>query len=252
LDTACLGSIPLLASVDETTLSPIDHVVAKPLSGLSEAFRNLRASVVYSRLGEPVKVVAVTSALPGEGKTTTAVCLGRVAALQGSRVIVVDCDLRRRTVNRLLRSEPTNGLLEVLSGEATLQDAVSVDGETGAHFLALAKSAFTPKDVFGTPAMDRLLAELRARYDFVILDTAPVLPVADTRVLAPKADAVIFLARWRKTPQQAIEAAFRLLAGTGVHIGGVALTQVDMEKQSKYGYGDPGYFYAEYKKYYVS
>jgi Mrp family chromosome partitioning ATPase len=79
-----------------------------------------------------------------------------------------------------------------------------------------------------------------------------VLPVADTRVLAPKADAVIFLARWRKTPQHAIESAFRLLGGTGAHVGGVALTQVDMQQQSKYGYGDPGYYYAEYQKYYVS
>jgi capsular exopolysaccharide synthesis family protein len=253
LDTAYLGAIPLLSSVaEDTSMSPIDHVMAKPLSSFSEAFRNLRASIVYSRLGEPVRVVAITSALPGEGKTTTSICLGRVAALQGTKVIVVDCDLRRRTVNRLLRTEPTVGLLEVLSGEATLQQAVAVDSDTGAHFLPLAKSAFTPKDVFGTAAMDRLLADLRARYDLVILDTAPVLPVADTRVLAPKADTVVFLARWRKTPQHAIEAAFRLLAGTGAHLGGVALTQMDMRQQSRYGYGDPGFYYAEYKKYYVS
>jgi exopolysaccharide transport family protein len=253
LDTAYLGAIPLLSSVaEESGVSPIDHVVAKPLSGFSEAFRNLRASIVHARLGESVRVVAITSALPGEGKTTTSVCLGRVAALQGSRVIVVDCDLRRRTVNRLLSSEPTIGLLEVLSGEATLQDAITIDAETGAHFLPLAKSAFTPRDVFGSLAMDRLLTDLRARYDLVILDTAPVLPVADTRVLAPKADSVVFLARWRKTPQHAIEAAFRMLSGTGAHLGGVALTQMDMKQQSKYGYGDPGYYYAEYKKYYIS
>jgi len=253
LDTAYLGAVPLLASVvEDDSLSPIDLVVAKPLSSFSEAFRNLRASILYSRIGEPVRVVAITSALPGEGKTTTSICLGRVAALQGSKVVVVDCDLRRRTVNRLLRSDPAVGLLEVLSGEATLQQAIAVDNDTGAHFLPLAKSAFTPRDVFGTAAMDRLLADLRARYDLVILDTAPVLPVADTRVLAPKADSVVFLARWRKTPQHAIEAAFRLLSGTGAHLGGVALTQMDMKQQAKYGYGDPGYYYAEYKKYYVS
>lgn len=253
LDTSYLGAVPLLASVaSETGMAPIDHVVAKPLSGFAEAFRNLRASVLYSRLGEPVQVVAVTSALPGEGKTTTSVCLGRVAALQGGRVIVVDCDLRRRTVNRLLREEPKVGLLEVLSGEATLQQAVTLDKETGAHFLPLAPTSFTPRDVFGTNAMDRLLSELRSQYDLVILDTAPVLPVADTRILAPKADTVLFLARWRRTPQHAIEAAFRLFEGAGAHIGGVALTQVDMREQAKYGYGDPGYYYREYTKYYAS
>lgn len=253
LETSYLGAIPLLSSVtDDTRLSPIEHVVAKPLSSFSESFRNLRASISYSRLGEPVTVVAVTSALPGEGKTTTSVCLGRTAALQGARVIIVDCDLRRRTVNHLLRSEPAAGLLEVLSGEVPLTQAISIDEASGVHVLPLAKSAFTPKEVFGTVAMDRLLAELRTRYDLVVLDTAPVLPVADTRVLAPKADAVVFLARWRKTPQHAIEAAFRLIGSTGAHLGGVALTQMDMKQQTKYGYGDPGYYYAEYKKYYVS
>lgn len=253
LETAYLGAVPLLASVaDDSKSAPIDYVVEKPLSSFAEAFRNLRTSVLYTRLGEPVKVVAVTSSLPGEGKTTTSICLGRTSALQGARTIVVDCDLRRRTVNRLLGSEPKVGLLEVLSGEVGLQDAIQVDSTTGAHFLPLTKSAFTPKDVFGAAAMDRLLQDLRSRYDLVVLDTAPVLPVADTRVLAPKADVVVFLARWRKTPQQAIESAFRLLNGTGAHLGGVALTQMDMKEQGRYGYGDPGYYYAEYKKYYVS
>ena len=253
LGTSYLGSIPLLSSVAEGRVEmPIDYVVSKPLSSFSEAFRNLRTSLLYARLGEPVKVIAVTSALPGEGKTTTSMCLARSTALQGGRVIIVDCDLRRRTVNRLLNAEPSVGLLEVLSGEVALDQAITIDPSTGAAILPLSKSSFTPKDVFGTAAMDRLLAELRQRYDLVVLDTAPILPVADTRILAPKADVVVFLARWRKTPQHAIEAAFRQLAGTGAHIGGIALSQVDMKQQTKYGYGDPGYYYAEYKKYYVS
>lgn len=253
LDTAYLGAIPLLASVaDGAEDTPVDYVVEKPLSSFSEAFRSLHAAITYARLGEAVKIIAITSALPGEGKTTTSICLARSAALQGRKVLIVDCDLRRQTVNRLLQDEPTVGLLEVLNGEATLQQAITVDTATGANVLPLARSKFTPKDVFGTATMDRLLAELRNRYDLVILDTAPVMPVADTRVLAQKADLVVFLARWRKTPQPAIEAAFRLLGTTGVGVGGVVLTQVDMKQQAKYGYGDPGYYYAEYKKYYVS
>lgn len=253
LGVSYLGAIPLLSSVAEGRASaPIDYVVEKPLSSFAEAFRNLRASVMYSRLGESVKVVAVTSALPGEGKTTTSVCLARSAAQQGHRVLLVDCDLRRRSVNRLMAKEPAKGLIEVLAGEATLDEVLEIDGVTGVRILPLAKSSLTPKDVFGSAAMDRLLEELRRSYDLVILDTAPILPVADTRVLAPKTDAVVFLARWRKTPEHAIQNAFRQLLGTGAHVGGVALTQVDMKLQQKYGYGDPGYYYAEYKKYYVS
>lgn len=248
-----LGSIPFLGSVAEGAVdAPMDYIVAKPLSSFAEAFRSLQAAITHARLGEPVKIVALTSALPGEGKTTTAVCLTRSAALQGLKVMLVDCDLRRRTVNRMLDEEPVSGLLEVLNGEATLQQAISVDKATGAHVLAVSASKFTPKDVFGSPAMDRLLADLRSRYDLVILDSAPVLPVADARVLAQKADVVIMLARWRKTPEPAIEAAFRLLDTTGVVVTGVVLTQVDMKMQTKYGYGDPGYYYAEYKKYYTS
>jgi succinoglycan biosynthesis transport protein ExoP len=253
LDAAFLGSIPLLSSTtDSPTASPLDYVVERPLSAFSEAFRNLRTSILYSRLGDAVKVVAITSALPGEGKTTTSICLGRVAAQQGARVVIVDCDLRRQTVNRLLENQPVFGLLEVLSGDATLDQALTLDPTSGAYVLPLTKGGFTPKDVFGSPAMDRLLEMLRERFDFVILDTAPVLPVADTRILAPKADVLVFLARWRKTPQDAIEAAFRNLSGTGTYIAGVALTQVDLKQQSKYGYGDGGYYYTEYKKYYAS
>lgn len=253
IGVAYLGSVPTLASVaGDVEEAPIDYVVAKPLSSFAEAFRGLQASIVHASVDEPVKLVAITSALPGEGKTLTATCLARTAALQGRRVLIVDCDLRRRAVNRMLHSEPKVGLLEVLSGEATLQQAIMVDEPTGAHILPLSDSKFTPRDVFGSAAMDRMLAELRARYDLVLLDTAPVLPVADTRVLAPKVDLVVFLARWRRTPEPAIEAAFRLLDLPSTRIAGVALTLVDMKQQSKYGYGDPGYYYTEYKKYYVS
>lgn len=254
LDIPHLGSLPLLSSVAEArnTLPPVEYVVEKPLSGFSEAFRALRTSIKYSRVGEQVKTVVLTSALPGEGKTTTAVCLGRSAAQAGDRVVIVDCDLRRRNINKLIGAEAEQGLLEVLNGQAKLQDVLLQDRETGAYVLPLAKSSFTPRDVFGTAAMDRLLQSLREHFDLIILDTAPSLAVADTRVLASKADAVVFLARWRKTPTKAVEAALKQLSGSGAHIAGLALTQVNMVEQGRYGYGDPGYYYAEYKKYYAA
>ncbi len=251
-----LGSIPTASTTmdnrrgQKAKVSPTRYVVDNPLSSFSEAFRNLRTSILFARIGEPVRTVAITSSLPGEGKTTTCICLGRVMAMGGTSTVVVDCDLRRRTVNRLFAEEPAVGLLEVLGGTATLDEALIRDEATGAYFLPLAKSAYTPKDVFASAAMDRLLEELRRRFEVTLLDTAPVLPVADTRALAPKADVVIFLSQWKRTPRKAIENALKQLESVGAHVAGVGLTQVDMREQARSGYGDAGYYYRSYKQYY--
>lgn len=250
-----LGSVPALASVAtgaDRDAPPADYLLKHPLSAFAEAVRSLRTSILYSRTGHSVKVVTVTSALPGEGKTTTTLSLARASAQAGARVLVVDCDLRRRNINRTLGFEPEIGLLDVLNRTAPLEQAVRLDETSGAHVLPLAKNSFTPKDVFGSAAMADLLKDVSARYDVVFLDTAPALAVADTRILAARSDAVVFLARWRKTPQKAILQSLRLLEQGGAHVAGVALTQVDMNAQARYGYGDAGYYYADYKKYYAA
>jgi exopolysaccharide transport family protein len=252
---ASVASIPLMSSVAEANergIQPIDYVLRKPLSGFAEAFRSLRTSILYAVPGQQGKIVVLTSALPGEGKTTTSICLARVAAQAGSKVLLLDCDLRRRAVTRTLGLTPENGLAEVLHGTATLESAVLLDQASGAYVLPLAHTASSTEDVFGLPAMDQLLAHARASFDLVILDTAPVLALADTRILAGKTDLVVLLARWRKTPARAIGASVRLLQQANAQIAGVALTQVDMNAQSKHGYGDAGYYYDEYKKYYAS
>jgi exopolysaccharide transport family protein len=250
-----LGSVPLLTSVaapEDRDDTPADYVVKKPLSSFTEAVRAMRASILFSRIGHQIKVITLTSALPAEGKTTTALCLARVAAQSGLKVILVDCDLRRRNVNRLLGVEPEAGLVEVLNRAVPLEQAMMLDVPSGAQILPLAKNSFTPRDVFGSIAMDELLIRLRQDFDLVILDTAPVLAVSDTRLVAAKADAVVFLARWRKTPEKAIGAALKILEQSGAHVAGVGLTQVDMKAQARYGYGDAGYYYGDYKKYYTA
>jgi capsular exopolysaccharide synthesis family protein len=250
-----LGAIPKLESTIDgkraSTRPPGVYLVEKPLSVFAEAFRNLRASILFSKIDRPVKVVLLTSALPAEGKTTTAFCLGRSMGMTGSSVVIVDCDLRHRNINRLLEIEPKVGLLEVLQGSARLEDALVLDEMSGAYFLPLAKSTHTPKDLFGSAAMDRLIEALRSRFDTVLLDSAPVIPVSDTRILAKKADVVVFLAQWRKTPRKAVQSGISLLASVGVDVTGVALTMVDAKQQAKYGYGDAGYSYHAYRRYYT-
>ena len=250
-----IGSVPLvdsIAAAEERGQPPADYLLAKPLSAFAEAIRALRTSIQFSRVGQSVRIIAVTSTLPGEGKTTTAVCLARSAAQAGQRVVIVDCDLRRRAVNRLFGIEPQVGLLEVLSGSTSLEQALYVDPPSGACVLPLTHTAFTPRDVFNSQAMDQLLQTLAASFDLVILDTAPVLAIADTRILAAKADTVVFLTRWRATPQKAISNSLKLLDKAGAHIAGVALVQVDMRSQARYGYGDAGYYYGAYKQYYTA
>ncbi|MNE11938.1 Tyrosine-protein kinase YwqD [compost metagenome] len=250
-----LGSVPLLMSIADRKdrhMPPTEYLLARPLSGFAEAFRSLRTSILYARLGQAVKVVTVTSALPGEGKTTTSVCLAISAAQAGSRVVVVDCDIRRRNVSRLLGVTAEKGLLDVLDGSTPLNQAVLQDETSGAWILPLAKREFTPHEVFNTPAMHDLLKQLRAQFDLVILDTAPLLAIAETRVLASQSDAVVFLTRWRKTPAKASNAALQTLRQSDAKIAGVVLTLVDVNEQARYGYGDPGYYYSSYKNYYAT
>ncbi|WP_343683451.1 polysaccharide biosynthesis tyrosine autokinase [Asticcacaulis sp.] len=251
--------VKFLASIADlqTTLKdksgkPLPHryIIDKPLSVFAEGFRNLRAAILYAPNTSP-KIIAVTSALPGEGKTTTSVCLGAAFATAGNSVIVVDCDLRKRSLNAIFNQSPEKGLVELLNGEARLDEVIMTDDHTKITYLPLSVNKVPNEDIYGTPEFDKLLEVLRKRYDYVILDTAPVLPVADTRILARKADFVMLLVRWRKTPARAVEAAVDILDSARVTIHGATLTQVNINAQAKYGYGDAGYYYKEYKSYYL-
>jgi len=244
-----IGAIPLLNSVAPgTKLSPANYAVAKPLSVYAEAFRHLRVGLLYSTAGR-MKVIAVTSALMNEGKTTAAVCLAQTSAIQGTRTVVVDCDLRRRTILRYLDETPKVGLLEVLSGKATLDQAL-VKLSSGAACLPLVPEGEIHDDILGSTQMDDLLAELSKRFDLVILDTAPLLILSDTRALASKCDAVMMIVRWRKTPEAAVRASLRLLKTAGANVAGLVLSKVDAHRQAPYGYEDGGYYVQTAKGYF--
>jgi capsular exopolysaccharide synthesis family protein len=206
------------------------------MSAFTEACRVLRTSILFAAGQPKTQVVSVTSALPNEGKTTMSICLARVAALSGQRVLLVDCDLRRRSVKDVLDFEPPVGLLQVLSGEVSWRQATFLDDASGMHVLPLSDAGFTPKDVFGGEEIDKLLTELRGAFDLVILDCAPVLAVADTRVIASKGDSTVMITRWQKTPIRAVRAAMQQLHSSGANVRGVALNSVDRRMQGYYAY----------------
>jgi len=229
--------------------SPVDYVVKKPRSPLAESFRALRASLMLSGTNRMPKILAITSALPGEGKTTTSLCLARILGLAGSRVVLVDCDIRRK--HSSMRSTlPRVGLLEVLFGRADLDEVLVRDSASGAYFLPIAPTNEDEEDIFASKAMKELLDRLKERFDIILLDTPPVLAAADAIVLASQSDLVVMLARWRKTPSKAVEAAIQALLSVNAVIAGVSLTCVDQHKQAVEGYGDPGLYYESCKKYY--
>ena len=205
-----LGSIPSLDSVvdedqDVELPEPYDYIVQKPLSGFAETFRTLRSSLLLCRTGRAVKLVAITSSLSDEGKTTSSFCLARISALSGDKTIVIDCDLRRRGFNSFVPEDHEEGLIEVLSGKRTVEDVIIADLSTGASILPLGRSPYTPRDLFSSVAMEKLLTELSKTYDLVILDAPPVLAVADARAIVHRADAVVMLVKWRSTPRKAVE-----------------------------------------------
>lgn len=225
---------------------PSGYLVGRPMSAFTESLRVLRTVIVYSKLDLSSKVVAVTSALPDEGKTTISMCLARVAAMSGQKVCVVDCDLRKQSINDVIDIETDVGILQVLAGEAPWRSAIVRDPNSEAHVLPIAASGFTPRDVFGSDAMGNLISELRAHYDLVILDCAPILAVAETRIVVGRADTTVLVARAGRTAIGAMRAAVAQTEGAGGNILGIALNYVLPRWQS---YTDSLYF-NESKSYY--
>jgi capsular exopolysaccharide synthesis family protein len=255
LDVDTLPSIMTLESIEgkaaaRASADPVSFIVAEPLSAFAEQFRNLLAAILSRGEGGKAKVIAVTSALPGEGKTTTTLCMAAVAAMGGRRALLIDCDVRRRSASQFVEQRTNRGLSEVLKREATVQEAVISHAGAGFDVLPLSTAAVEARDLLGSPAMEGLLADLRGTYDLILLDTPPVLPVADTRLLVRHVDVTGLLVRWRSTPIKAAEAALDIVADVAPNIAGVALSMVDLRKQSRQGYGDPAYYHKKYKKYY--
>jgi capsular exopolysaccharide synthesis family protein len=246
----CLGSVPLLRSAARRTGSPSAYLLSKPRSAFAEAFKVLQISLLQFGAGALPRVLAVTSSLPGEGKTVTSACFAGCLAQQGYKTILVDCDEQRASLSGRLGAGRL-GLIEVLQGRCTLEEAVVHDERTGTSFLPLIPSVDAPPDLLMSDVMTALLQRLRREYEIVILDAKPVLGFADTRVVARHADAVVLVAQWRKTPRKAIETSLKILDRSGASIAGVVLSQVDMKQQTKSGYGDPAYYSRRYNAYYT-
>lgn len=250
LDENFLASIPLLQSVNRATPHAVQAIRENPRSAFSESFRALGASIDQAAQGRP-KVIAITSALPNEGKTVMSCCLANVFASGGERTMLIDCDLRRRGITRLLDLKADHqGLIEILTGEAPL-DLEKMVGDRKFCVLPLSRMEEEPEHLLTGDAFVELLDKLRDHFDRIILDLPPVLPMASTRKIASHADAVVLAAHWRKTSSHAIRAARKRMPQELVNVVGVALNQVDMRKKAYLNQSDADYYYGRYKEYYA-
>ena len=248
-----LASVPSFASVMPAGRkfqgSASALIKESPFSAFTESLRMLLAGLPIADDSGPT-IVVVTSALPNEGKSTVAACLAQVAALNGGNTVLVECDARRGG-GKAHPDRPERGLLEVLSGAATLDDALVKDEQSGLWKLPLSRQILGPSDSLGAKNMDRLLTELRRRFALVVLDTPPVMAIADTRLIARKADAVCFVVRWGKTRSDAAETALEMLQDGGAKVVGAVLSHVDLSKQSAWSASDPSAYFSSMKSYYT-
>ncbi|WFL75960.1 GNVR domain-containing protein [Altererythrobacter arenosus] len=246
----CLASIPLLSSVDTAGEHPATAIQDAPKSPFAEAFRSLGASIDLASYGQ-AKVIAVTSALPNEGKTVMSCCLASVLAAGGQKTMLIDCDLRRQGISRLLNMQAgQKGLIDVLNGSAPI-DFEQYVGDNVFCVLPLSPSKEEPEHLLRGDEFVELLENLRGHFDRIILDLPPILPIAATRILASRADAVVMAAKWRETSRFAIRAALRRLPPDQVNVAGMVLSGVDMKRRSFLDPHDPYFYYSQYKEYYA-
>jgi len=207
----------------------------KPRSQAAESYRSLRTSLLLQGASEPPKVVAVTSSLPLEGKTLTAVNCAAVLAQQGARVLLVDADLRRPSLHKAFGIPQDPGLSDILAGACT-ESAATVTAEAISNLSLLASGAPPefPAEMLASEKMLELMQRWRLQYDHVILDTPPVAMFTDAVVLGAQADAVLLVARASTTTRQMLRHTRDTLQRANLHIAGVVLNGADLRHHNGY------------------
>lgn len=244
VSTPVLGAIPVGPFKNRATL--LKHISEKPNSEFNEALRNLRTSLFMLHRDKIPQVILTTSSVPGEGKTTTSVALAMNIAATGKRVLLVECDIRRRMLNRYFETKTEKGIVSLLSGSADLSEVINTTGPGVPDFILGEPSEKNAADLLSGERLDFFLQELRKKYDIIILDAPPVLAVPDARIIAPIADAIIFSAHWNKTPKDHIKKGARTLTQYGIEITGFVLSRVKTKSQRyKYNYGKYDAYYSD-------
>jgi capsular exopolysaccharide synthesis family protein len=241
---AMSGGVPLgvVPFDSDTKSSPL--VTADRFSGRAEAFRTLRTNLQYADVDNPPRLIVLTSALPSEGKTTTACNLALTLAFSGARVILVDGDLRKPTVGTLLGIDSGAGLTDVLAGQHALEDVVVGFQRGTLAVLPSGPMPPNPSELLGSQHMAALLESLAEDYDIVVIDAPPLLPVTDAAVLSALADGALLVVRHGKTRRDEADRALQALAAVNAKLLGTVLNFAPKPRRRNgsggYGYGGYG------------
>jgi capsular exopolysaccharide synthesis family protein len=226
-----LGWIPL-----DRTARKRRHIVEQDSGPTLEAFRKLRTNLQFVDIDAPVGVFVVTSAVAGEGKSTTATYLAISFARAGKRVLLVEADLRRPGIARSLHLEGSVGLTNLLVGQAELRELVQPWGRFDLHVLASGPIPPNPAELIGSQHMADFVKQARLAYDCVIIDTAPLLPVTDGAVAAAQADGTLFVVRYGRTKKAEVRRAVELLRAVDARVLGAVLSSIPRRGGDDYSY----------------
>jgi capsular exopolysaccharide synthesis family protein len=216
-----------------------------PESRYAEAYRVLRTNILFSRKDDKLTTVVVVSAGAGEGKSTTTLNLATVFAQAGQRVLVVDSDLRRPTLHKLLHVANDLGLTNYLLKQNALEEVIQTTSVPTLNFMASGKLPSSSMSILNSAAMKEMVAELKHRYDFVFFDSPPILGVSDASVLASEMDMVIQVIQYRRYPQPMNLRAKQVIEKIGGTFLGIVLNNINMSQDESYYYYS-GYYHDDY------
>ncbi|MFE0748294.1 polysaccharide biosynthesis tyrosine autokinase [Gordonia sp. NPDC058843] len=210
-------------------------------SSTAEAFRKLRTNLQYVEVDHPARIILVTSALEGDGKSTTCVNLCAALAEAGERVVLIDADLRRARVAAMLSASSAVGLTDYLRGDTAMADVVQQAPLRGFDLVASGSIPPNPAELLGSERFKSGVAELSSSYDYVIIDSPPVIPVTDAMVIAGCVDGVLVVGRVAKTRESALRSACDQLRSSSTRIIGILLNGVrNLEGSYQYSYTGAG------------
>jgi capsular exopolysaccharide synthesis family protein len=240
-----LGMIPEIPPTGPGVQAPL--VLKEPRSAAAEAYRVLRTNLIFSSAQSKGRVIMVSSANPGEGKTTTVANLAAALAQNGARVLAVDADLRRPTMHDHFGLGHTPGLSDLIVGKCQVNDAIQGTRVSGLHVLACGYIPPNPAELLGSDNMRDLLAAQRHQFDWIFIDAPPILAMADAPVLCPIVDGLVMIVWAESSTRPALQRAVDQVHRVGGKLTGIVLNKVDLERNSYY-YGQ--YYGEYYRKYY--